>query len=125
MTPMPWRAGPLHFPHRAFSAMPEQRWETLTQSFESLNVEKLDGDRYRAAIEYLAADGSKRSYVFEGTREELNEQIGQSQELPPTARKHLLNALNLKGGWPMPHFTGPFDFEEMMRMWREGGRMHY
>ena len=43
--------------------------------------------------------------------------------LPPAGRKHLLNALNMKSGWPMPPFMGPFDFDELMHKWREGGWM--
>ncbi len=123
--PRPWQVRPYHFPHHAFPAMPEQRHETVTESFESLNVQKLEDGRYRAAIEYLDADGTKQNHVFEGTRDELRKQIGQSDELPPAARKHLLNALNMKGGWSMPRFWGPLDFEELMRTWREGGWMQY
>ncbi len=99
--------------------------ETVTESFESLNVQKLEDGRYRASIEYLDAGGAKQSHVFEGTRDELRTQIGQSTDLPPMARKHLLNALDMKGGWPMPHFRGPLDFEELMRTWRKGGWMQY
>ena len=123
--PRPWQARPFHFPRHAFPAMPEQRQKTVSESFESLNVQKLEDGRYRAAIEYLDEGGAKQSHVFEGTRDELRTQIGQSKDLPPTARKHLLNALNMKGGWPMPHFRGPLDFEELMRTWREGGWMQY
>ncbi len=121
----PWQARPFHFPRHAFPAMPGQRQEMVIESFESLNVQKLEDDRYRAAIEYLDEGGTKQSHVFEGNRHELRKQIGQSDDLPPAARKHLLNALDMKGGWPMPHFRGPLDFEELMRTWREGGWMQY
>ena len=77
-------------------------WGALVARLFYLQV--IEGDRYRAAIEYLAPDGDKRSHVFEGSRDELREQIGQSEDLPPAGRKHLLNALNLKGGWPRPPF---------------------
>jgi len=125
--PGPWRAQPFHSPHGAFPFMPRQRRETATRGFEfeSLKVERIEGDRYRAAIEYLAPDGDKRSHVFEGARDELREQIGQSEDLPPAGRNHLLNALSLKGGCPMPPFMGPFDFDELMHKWREGGWMPY
>lgn len=123
--PMPWQARPFHFPRHAFPAQPEQRQETVTESFESLNVQKLDDGRYRAAIEYLDAEGTKQSHVFEGTREELHKQISQSDKLPPAARENLLNALDMRGSWPMPRFWGPLDFEQLMRTWREGGWMQY
>lgn len=116
---------PFHFPRNAFPVMPRQRQETLTESFESLNVEKLEDGRYRAAIEYLDADGNRQRYEFEGTWDELHKQIGQSKDLSPAARKHLLNTLNMNTGWPMRHFWRPLDFEELMRTWREGGWMQY
>jgi hypothetical protein len=127
IVPGPWRAQPFYPPHGAFPFMPQQKRETAMRSFEfeSLKVERIEGDRYRAAIEYLAPDGDKRSHVFEGSRDELREQIGQSEDLPPAGRKHLLNALNLKGGRPMLPFMGPFDFDELMQKWREGGWTPY
>jgi hypothetical protein len=125
--PGPWRALPFHSPHGVFPFMPQQRRETAMRGFEleSLKIERLEGDRYRAAIEYLAPDGDKRSHVFEGARDELREQIGQSEDLPPTGRRYLLNALNLRSGWPMPPFMGPFDFDALMHKWRKGGWMPY
>jgi membrane-associated protease RseP (regulator of RpoE activity) len=107
--PGPWRAQPFHSPHGAFPFMPQRRGTAMRGfEFESLKVERTEGDRYRAAIEYLAPDGDKRSHVFEGTRDELREQIDQSEDLPPAGRKHLLNALNLKGGWAHAAFHGTF-----------------
>ena len=121
-TPQPWQVRPFHFPRHV---MPDQWRDVVRERFESLKVEKLDNDRYRAAIEYLDADGKKRSHVFEGTLDELHKQIAQSKELPQAARKHLFNALSMRGGWPMPRFWVPLDFEELMRTWREGGWMQY
>jgi len=123
--PQPWHSRSFHFPRHGLPAMPEQLPETVTESFESLSVKRLEDGRYRAEIEYLDAAGTKKSHVFEGTREDLNGQINQSADLPPAARKHLLNALNMRGGWPMPRFWRPFEFEKLMRAWREGDWMQY
>lgn len=116
----PWRN---QFPGRAFPTVPEQPQQGLTKSFESLNIEKLEDGQYRAAIEYLDADGNKLSYEFKGSRKELQQQIAQSDKLPPAARRHLLNALNMKNDWPMPRFWGPLDLNQLMQTWRGGGWM--
>ncbi len=124
----PQRASHPHRWHGPFS-LPQRRlptWGgTVTESFESLSVQKLADGRYKASIEYLDQDGTKQRYDFEGTREELRKQISRADQLPPIARKQLLNALNLKSPWQMPGFWGPMNFEDLFRTWEEGGWLQY
>ena len=103
----------------------EQLQGTSSERFESLNIEKLEDGRYRAAIEYLDRSGEKRGFTFEGTHDELRRQIAQSEEMTPAARRHLIDALDMKGSGPMPHLWGPLDFESLMRAWRNGEWMQY
>lgn len=124
----PWPRWPFGFFHRmplTQPGAPEQLQETVSESFESLDVEKLEDGRYRAAIEYLDGSGDKRSFQFVGSRDELRRQIAQAKEMAPAARKHLLNALDMKGTWSMPQFWRPLDFENLMRAWRNGEWMQY
>lgn len=116
----PPQAWPFGFFQPTPPSTQEQRQGVVEESFESLNVEKLEDGRYRASIEYLDKDGNKREFKFEGSREELRRQIGQTEEMAPAARKHLLNALDMKEAWPMPQFWGPLDFQDLMRAWRNG-----
>lgn len=122
--PGPWQSTPFRMPHPVMPPMPgqEQAPPTVTETFESLNVEKLEDGRYRAAIEYVGPDGKKLSKVYEGSRNEVRQQIQQSQDLPMPARKLLLNALGMQPQLPpMPGFNGPFDIDQLMQHWRGGG----
>jgi len=116
------RHRPMHptpFPHPAFPAMPNNMHSpaVVEERFEALNVERLKNGRYRASIEYLDADGNKRSHEFEGSREELRRQIEQAKDMPPVARKHLLNALNFKNDLRMPQFFVPYNLRDFMQEW--------
>ena len=115
----PQQAWPFGFFHPPHPSAREQRREVIEESFESLNVEKLEDGRYRASIAYLDNDGNKREFKFEGSREELRRQIDQTEEMAPAARKQLLAALDMKQAWPMPQFWMPLDFEDLMRAWRD------
>ncbi len=127
--PMPWQAAPYPMPHPVMPhpmrpQMPERQPlpEISSETFESLSVEKLDNGRYRAAIEYLGPDGKKRSYKYQGSRAEIQQQIRQTRDLPPPARQQLLNALGMQPHWPpMNGFGGPFvDPDTLFQRWRQG-----
>ena len=124
--PRPWQRAPWQMPHPMMPPMqgPEQTPGNVNGTFESLNVERLDNGRYRAAIEYIGPDGKKLSHVYEGSRNDLRQQIQQSQDLPMPARKQLLNALGMHlrlPPMPLPGFDGPFDPDQLMQQWREHG----
>lgn len=115
---------PFRFPHRSVAPFSAQRQETVSSSFVSLSIERVEGDRYRAAIAHLDAEGNAQRHEFEGTGDELRGQIRHSEELPPAARRQLLQALKLTGAWPMwgrgmPWFQDPFNPENLMRSWHE------
>jgi hypothetical protein len=112
MTAYPWQVWPFAVPYQFPPA--QEIPEGVAESFESLRIEKLDGDRYRAAIEYLDAGGETRSFSFEGTRKELRKQIAEAKELPAPVRDQLLNALNAGEGVPLPSVWGFADFEDFL-----------
>lgn len=121
----PWQTWPFGFFHPMQSAAPEHSQEVTSESFESLNVEKLEDGRYRASMEYSDRDGTERSFKFEGTRDEMHRQIAETKEMSPAARRQLLNAIDVKEAFPMPHLWGPLHFEDLMRAWRNGEWMQY
>jgi hypothetical protein len=84
----PWRPFP-GSGQRALQAA-EGSWE----SFDSLSLEKLNGDQYKAAIGYLAKDGTHKRLDFQGTRQEIRQQILTQKDLPDKERDQLLDALS-------------------------------
>ncbi len=65
----------------------------VMQQFESVNIRSLDGDRFRAEVEYQENGGEKKKFTFEGKYDEIREQIKSNKELPESKKNSLLNAL--------------------------------
>jgi PDZ domain len=82
----------------------EGNWE----SFDSLSLEKLQGDQYKAVIGYLADDGTHKRREFQGTREEIRQQIMAQEDLPDAERDQLLEALTARDN------LFPFRYPPMM-----------
>lgn len=122
--PVPWvGAGPqMPRQHRPTPpSAPGKAAPIVREVFESLAVERLPDGRYRAAIKYKGSDGKSQSFKFEGSREEIRQQIRQSKELPAPARHQLLNAIGMAERPLFPEFGRPLNFDELMRLWRQGG----
>ncbi|WP_456413265.1 S1C family serine protease [Thiolapillus sp.] len=74
---------------------PAPRAEVQVQeSFQSLAVSKLPDGKYKAMIEFLDQDGVTKKFEYEGSREELREQIEKEDKLPGPQKQQLLNALS-------------------------------
>jgi hypothetical protein len=113
--------GEFHFPYepelpRVFRLRPDERLRRMFEesesrsdnpawaTFDALKLTRLDGDRWRAEIEYRSRDGKPEKKTFEGTREELRKNLLAEKDLPENERNHLLRALNLHE----PVFEFPF-----------------
>ncbi len=104
--PQGWRDRAQGHPRYGFhrpSMSNSRNWE----SFDAISLEKLADGRYHATIEYLAGDGSKRKMEFEGSRDEIRDQILKQEDLPPLERRQLLSALTARDDWVSPAF--PFN----------------
>jgi hypothetical protein len=84
----------------AESAAGETSWST----FDSLSLQNLGNDRYKAEVGYETKDGKVEHLTFEGTREELRKEITARKDLPDNEREHLLRSLD------MPNEMLEFDF---------------
>jgi PDZ domain len=87
--------------------------EKVWESFDSLSLDKLNGDKYKAVIGYLTKDGTHKRLEFQGTRDEIRQQIQAQKDLPATERGQLLDALTSRDDvFPFgnPGFA-PFDQE--------------
>lgn len=102
---VPWRLGtPKETP-------PESPWK----SFDALSLKKLDNDRFKADIEYLDKDGKKQHHEFEGTRDEIRQQIEAEKDLPANEKEHLERGLDLRGPMIPDDLWSPY--REPMRRW--------
>jgi hypothetical protein len=88
--------------------------EKVWESFDSLSLDKLKGDKYKAEIGYLAKDGTHKRLEFKGTRDEIRQQIQAQKDLPATERDQLLDALSSRDdafpfhNWPFMPFDQEF-----------------
>jgi membrane-associated protease RseP (regulator of RpoE activity) len=91
--------------------------EKVWESFDSLSLDKLNGDKYKAVIGYLAKNGSNERLEFQGTRDEIREQILAQKDLPATERNQLLDALTARDDvFPFANWGfAPFD-QELLAM---------
>jgi hypothetical protein len=70
--------------------------EEVWESFDSLSLDKLDNDKYKATIGYLAKDGTHKRLEFRGNRDDIRQQILAQKDLPATERDQLLDALTAR-----------------------------
>ena len=88
----PWGMPPM--PNNSFGIDRPQRplaWD----SFESIQVQTLPDGRYRAEVQYKNDSDQSKSFVFEGKRDEIVDQIQQQKEIPQDKKRALLQALNM------------------------------
>lgn len=64
-------------------------------SFDSLSIKSLGDNRFQAQVSYLDNVGKVKSLKFEGTRDEIRQDITSRSDLPKNERGHLLRALNM------------------------------
>ncbi|WP_456405284.1 S1C family serine protease [Thiolapillus sp.] len=99
---------------------PDPQGEVFVQkSFQAMSVNRQPDGKYKAMIEFLDQDGNLKKYEYEGSGDELREQIKKEKDLPEAQKQQLLNAL---GGntpdFPMrgfPAFPAFPDMEELQR----------
>jgi hypothetical protein len=86
-------------------------------AFSSMRLESIDGDRFKAEIEYKNEKGDSLKRSFEGTREEIQKQIDADKEMPEAIRNQLLRSFDFgRGGkgafrFNMPQGGFAFDFD--------------
>jgi membrane-associated protease RseP (regulator of RpoE activity) len=70
--------------------------EEVWESFDSLSLDKVGDDKYKAVIGYLADDGTHKRLEFKGSRDEIRQKILAQKNLPATERDQLLDALTAR-----------------------------
>ncbi|PQO41146.1 S1C family serine protease [Blastopirellula marina] len=79
--------------HQTAAMNDQSQWS----SFDSLTIKSLGDQRYQAQVSYLDNLGKVESLKFEGTRDEIRQDITSRSDLPQNERGHLLRALNMSG----------------------------
>jgi hypothetical protein len=103
--------------HRHPSVGPAQQarqdTERVWESFDSLSLDKVGSDKYKAVIGYLTEDGKHQRREFQGSRDDIRRQILAQKDLPPVERDQLLDALSSRGN------VFPFDAWAMVPLEHE------
>ncbi len=77
-------------------------------SFSSMRLQSLDGDRFKAEIEFKNEKGDSLKRSFEGTRDEIRKQIEADKDMPEAIRNQLMRSLDFgKSGKGAFHFNMP------------------
>lgn len=63
-----------------------------------MEVHTLPDGRYHAGVSYLDEENNTMQFTFEGTRQEIREQIRTNTTLPDDKKQALLEALHLDPG---------------------------
>lgn len=105
-------------PPRGFNQMPSQdRFENRSSyknrfsqqgrqgqfwsEFESVQMESVGPDKYKASVKYEDSDGNKQEFIFEGKMNEIYKQILSHKTLPKNKKRSLIQALNMNVTPPM------------------------
>jgi len=102
-------------PHR--SPLPDARSEVqVEESFESMSVNRLPNGKYKAMIEFLDQDGNMKKFEYEGSKDEIAEQVKKEEALPGPQKDQLLNALGGNvNAFPMRGFPAFPDMQDIER----------
>ncbi len=93
-------------PMRPWSPIPRMD-RNVWDSFETLEVKTLGNGRYRASVSFREENSKEtRSFTFEGSRDEIMQQIQRQQDLPNDKKRALMQALS-SGAPRMPQSFAP------------------
>jgi hypothetical protein len=93
----------LSHPRPGMMNRPERHEQSAEwREFDALNLQRLSDGRYKASVDYLNGKGEKRHLQFQGSRDEIRDQIEGRTDIPVGERRQILGALNLnETPWPM------------------------
>ncbi|WP_456447597.1 S1C family serine protease [Thiolapillus sp.] len=111
---------PMSGPHSrmpARPALPDSGTHTqVWESFQAMTVNKQPDGSYQASVAFLDDKGNKQQFEFQGSRDEIVEQIKKEPKLPESQKQQLLNALQDDNtGFPGDMFPAFPDMEQLER----------
>ena len=107
--PSPHDFNQMPFPQPGFDSRPSYpnrysqpgRQEHYWSEFESVQIESIGSGKYKAAVKYEDSEGNKQDFRFEGTMNDIYEQIMSHKTLPENKKRSLLQALDMNMAPPM------------------------
>jgi len=66
------------------------------KDINGLEIKQFGDDKFRAIIHYLGPNGNKQLRSFQGTREDIFDEVLEAKDLPPAERQQLLYAMRPK-----------------------------
>ncbi len=80
--------------------------ETSKETFDSMTIQNLGKDKFKAHIRYLDENGKLEKHEFEGNLKELHHAILAEKDLPSAEREQLLRSLDLPyEGFDLPNVS--------------------
>ncbi|WMP18757.1 hypothetical protein [Thiothrix lacustris] len=111
-----WANGLNIFQGSAAPAQPPQQQlqPNMSSQSESVQVQTLPDGRYHAEINYQDKTDDTRNFTFEGTQEEIHQQVQQNTTLPAERKQALLQALEMRPEalFNQPMFGGSNPFND-------------
>ena len=110
-----WANGLNIFQGSAAPAQPPQQQlqPSMISQSQSVQVQTLPDGRYHAEINYQDEANDTRNFTFEGTQDEIRQQVQQNTTLPAERKQALLQALDMRPealfNQPMFGGSNPFD----------------
>lgn len=89
----------------------------IQKSYQSIRVNRLPNGNYNAMIEFLDADGNMKKFEYEGSGDDVRQQIKSEKNLPDAQKQQLLNAMS--GNASTFHRRGFSAFPELREFERE------
>lgn len=96
--------------------MNQQGQQNSWSQFESIQIESTGENKHRAEVKYEDSEGNKKEFVFEGSLNEIQQQIMAQDNMDGDKKQNLLQALDMNNSYPLPfrqnNFMAPHGFRQ-------------
>jgi len=104
--PIPRGFDPFNHPRFGFQGFPNKLQQGSKSSswseFESLLIQSTSPDKYKVSVTYQDSNSNKKEFTFEGSIEQIQQQIKSSDDMDENKKTKLLNALANHGNVSTP-----------------------
>ena len=87
---------------RGMASAQRERRGSEWERFDSLSLQKVGKNEFKASIAYLDDQGKLERHDFQGTPEQIHKALAGEKDVPHSERQHLYRALNMSESGSMP-----------------------